>query len=365
MAGAAARKETEQMSKRLRRAFDQKAAAGLPHGAAPYGWRREKESDRSGAVVESHDLLDEAQAQVIRDAVTMLRGGTSLRATANALNERGLFSPRLSHKDADGERHPLPWASTTLKQVLLRARNAGLRTHRGMVLDGVTGEWPPIFDVDTYHWLVATLNDPRRQTNRGSTRKHLLTGIAICGRCGSSRMAVNVGRVGANGKHQPPAYACQACTRVRRKQSEVDAVVEEVLIAILEKPGALDHLVTGNPDEVARAHKMKAAAEANMEFAADQFGHHRWTAAQVDRVNAIAIPEIESAEAVIAANQPAALPVHLAGPNAEANWHEIASLDEKRTLIRALITVKIMPSGPGRSFERSLIKIQPLQGEIS
>src|SRR5664279_4628031 len=105
------------MSKRLRRAFDQKAAAGLPHGAPPYGWKRVKEVDRSGAVVESHDLLDEAQAQVIRDAVTMLRGGTSLRATAIALNERGLFSPRLSHKDADGGRHPLPWASITLKQV--------------------------------------------------------------------------------------------------------------------------------------------------------------------------------------------------------------------------------------------------------
>src|SRR5580765_1594338 len=101
------------------------AAAGLG-GAAPYGWSRLTEHDRAGAVTASRDVLEPAQARVILDAVAMLRRGDSLRSTAKALNERGIFSPRRAHRDENGARHPVPWLPTTLKQVLLRARNAGL-----------------------------------------------------------------------------------------------------------------------------------------------------------------------------------------------------------------------------------------------
>ena len=334
MKGSVARHETEQQSRRLKRKFQERAEAGKPHSFAAFGYRRRDDGT---------DEFDPDQAEVIRSAAKMLLSGMSLRSTTAELNARGSTSPR-----------GLPWASATLKQILLRDRNAGMRTHHGQVIG--PGAWPPIYDRATHDRVVALLTDPNRKTTRGATRRHLLTGIAQCGRDGcNGTMVVNVGRV-TNERRQPPAYVCQTCTRIRRKQEDVDAVVEGVMIGRLSRSDALAALAAGDPEEVERARADVEALTARMEIAADQFADGLITGEQLARITGKLKPQIERARARINSAMPEPGIAEMIGPEAEARWNA-APLDVKRTIIDLLCTVTILPSGPGKSFDPGLIRI--------
>lgn len=337
--GSVARHETEQMSRRIRRSFDERAAAGKAHGFVAYGYRRG----------DGRDVLEPGQARVIRETATRLLAGETMRSIVADLNASGELSPR-----------GIPWSSTALRQVMLRERNAGLRRHRGQVIGA--GDWPPIITEDAYSRLVAMLRDPGRRSNKGAVRRHLLSGIAECGRpdCDGT-MIVNGGRVQtlANGrqKRQPPAYVCKVCTRVRRKQSAVDELVEAVIIARLSQPDALAALASGDPAEAERAREAIAALQARLEVAADGYAEGTITGPQLKRITAKLTPQIDEERAVL--NASAGLPgvAAMAGTEAEKRW-QAAPLDVKRAVIETLCKVAILPAGSGRGFDPALVKIE-------
>lgn len=338
--GSVARHETEQMSRRIRRSFDERAAAGKAHGFVAYGYRR----------VDGRDVLEPEQARVIRSTAKRLLAGETMRSIVASLNAAGDLSPR-----------GIPWSSTALRQVMLRERNAGLRRHRGQVIGA--GDWPAIISEDIYSRLVAMLSDPGRRSNKGAVRRHLLSGIARCGRpeCDGT-MIVNGGRVQtfADGrqKRQPPAYVCRACTKVRRKQSAVDELVEAVIVARLSQPDALAALVSGDPAEAERAREAIAALEARLELAADEYSENNITGPQLTRITAKLRPQIAKERAVL--NASAGMPgvAAMAGPDAEKRW-QAAPLDVKRAVIERLCSVTILPTGSGRRpFEPGSVLVE-------
>src|SRR5206468_4129203 len=84
--------------------------------------------------------------------------------------------------------------------------------------------------------VTAILRDPQRRTAASSAHRHLLSGIASCGVCGSAcRILVAHGT-------RPKAYVCTDKFCVRRKQVAVDDLVERVVIARLSQPDALQAL---------------------------------------------------------------------------------------------------------------------------
>lgn len=332
--GSVARHETEQQSRRLKRKFQERAEAGKPHSFAAYGYRRREDGT---------DELHPEQAETIRAAASLLLAGQSLRSVVAELNRQGSTSAR-----------GLPWSSTSLKQILVRERNAGHRTHLGQVIG--RGEWPPIYDQGTHDRVVALLTDPSRRTSKGSTRRYLLTGIARCGRCGSNDTVVNVGRI-TKGKRQPPAYTCRACTKIRRKQEAVDEVVEAVIIARLSQPDALLALSRGDAAEVERAREQAEALTARLDLAADQYADGVLTGEQLKRITGKLRPQIDAARASIASNMPVPGVAGLVGPDAAARW-SAAPLEVKRTVIDMLCTVTILPSGPGKPFAPESIQIE-------
>jgi DNA invertase Pin-like site-specific DNA recombinase len=362
--GNVGRHDTDQMSRRIKRTFDQRAERQLPHGIHAYGYERViVEKDSRGKIVQAHDSVNEAQAKVIRLAASLLLSGVSLRATAVELNTQKHSSPR-----------GVPWTSSTLRQILVRERNAGWRIHRKVIVRDSDGTpvraWPSVYEtadtdhaaaVDIHTRVVALLRDPERKTNNlGSTRKHLLSGLAICGCCGSNYIAVN-NRSGDRDRSQPAAYCCKACSKIRRKQAAVDVVVESYMVDWLSNPEALTALATGDTLEVERAQAELESCQAKLRLAAEQFADSddEDGLLVLARIKAKLQPRIDSAKAVLRANVPAAVPVDMAGPNAQANW-DAAPLDVKRELIRLVCTVTIMPSTTGRVFDPSSVKIEPL-----
>lgn len=337
--------ESEQTSVRIKRNTDALAATGRPHGQIAYGYRRVRELDDSGRILDSRDELVPAEADVVREVARRLLAGESMRAIVRTLNARGSTSPT-------GK----PWQSTTLRQVMLRDRNAGLRRHRGHVIG--PGKWPPIYDEDTHARVVALLRDPVRTTgmsNKGANRVHLLSGIARCGRCGGA-MRGTPGTV-YRGKTIRPKYQCKDCLRVARGKEAVESVVVPVVIGRLSRPDAVAALASGNPGRAKELHDQITGAQARLNLAADDFADGALTGEQLRRVNGALLPKIESWQAELAACAPAPGVLALAGVDAAARW-ATASLDQQRAVIAALMDITILPARSGQRFDPSLVQIE-------
>ncbi|MEU1810245.1 recombinase family protein [Micromonospora aurantiaca (nom. illeg.)] len=228
--GAVARYEVEHQVERQQRAKQQAAADGRwGGGRRPYGYEPDGVTPRP----------DEARA--VAEATDAILSGASLRGQAAAMNLRGLVT-------STGR----PWTANELRKVLLRARNAGLREHRGEVVGPAA--WPPLVDEDRWRALVSVLNHPGRRTQWSSARRWLLSGLALCGVCGS----VTRVSLAAAGASSVESYACKTSKCVSRNAAELDAYVSAVVVERLSRPDVADLLAGGRPD--AGALQLDAAA---------------------------------------------------------------------------------------------------------
>lgn len=332
--------EGEQKATRQIAANVQRAVNGVHQGRVGYGYRRD------GKVTELH--ADEAAT--IRSVVQRVLDGESLRSICKDLDARHVPTP------GSGER----WNSTTLKQLLLRPSLAGLTVHRGQVVGRSPADSPRVIDEDTHERVKAVLTDPTRRTApAGRAPKYLLGGIARCGRCGGG-MARAVGRnqrqANGNVKRQPPSYVCSECHRVRRKQSEVDTLVERVVVGRLQMPDAAQLFAPGDPAALQAARDTIDALDARLANAAELFATGGIDAAQLTRITERLRADRAQAAAALDAALPAAVPADLVGDAAADTWDAL-SMDSKRAVLTALVTVTIMPSGSGRSFDPDTIRI--------
>ena len=139
-----ARYESEHRSVRVRRKLDANAEQGIVHGGPrPYGWNPD-------------GTLDPAEAEIVAELTRRVISGESIRALAADLRARGVPSSRGA-----------VWHPGAVKSIVLRARNAGLREHRGQVVG--PGTWPAIMDRETWKAAHALLTDPTRRTSHPAT----------------------------------------------------------------------------------------------------------------------------------------------------------------------------------------------------
>lgn len=345
--------EGEQKALRQVAANAQRAAKGSPPARIGYGYRRAGDSV----------VLDQQETATIREAVRRVLDGQSLRSVCLDFNTRDLHTPGRGAK----------WNTTTLKQLLLRPSLAGLSVHQGEVVGRTPEDSPRIIDEDTHERLKALLNDPVRRTSpAGRTPKYLLGGIARCGRqtgalddagepvlCGGVVVRA-VGRKtrqsNGNFKRQPPSYVCSECYRVRRKQSDVDAVVEGIVVGRLQMPDAAQLFATGDPAALEQARADVASVDARLANAADLFASGSIDGAQLARISERLRIERERATAAVAAALPASFPADLIGANARQVWDGL-EMDVKRAVLDTLVAVTILPSGSGKPFDPDAVQV--------
>lgn len=333
--GSVARHEVEQMSKRLKRKFEENAKNGKAHGVTPFGYRRERVHDEKGRDVGYREVIDEAEADAIRALYDMVIAGHSLRSLAKYLTDRGFKTGRGN-----------AFQGNVVGNMLRRPRYAGHRTHEGQIIG--KGDWEPIVSQDTYDQALAVLTAPGRRISHGLDPKHLLSGIALCGRCGTA-LRPNIST------RRQPCYACPGCMKLTRQMAPVHKVVEEVIVARLSRPDALE-LAARKPEVLRAAVSARDAVLARMDAAADGYAQGVTTPRQFARINEQLKAQLDAAERDVMRSQPMRVLDGMTGAGAARKWKG-ATIDRKRTILRALATVTILPSGPGIRFSEEQVRI--------
>ncbi|MCW2092780.1 UNVERIFIED_ORG: DNA invertase Pin-like site-specific DNA recombinase [Rhodococcus erythropolis] len=326
--GAVARHEIDHARKRMVAAHAQAAEKGRAHGKIPFGYAAVR--DDSGAIVSR--VPDPVEAGLVREAVARVLGGEATRAVTQDWAGRGVLT-----------RSGGVWNPRSLREMLMRPTLAGLRAHRGSVS---RGEWEPIISEGEHVRLVALYSDPLRRTNRGTGVRHLMSGIALCGLCGSG-----VQRLKSGGY---PAYACAGCTRVSRSVRLVDDLVGKVVVNRVLRmdanPGFMRRVAsspTGEAELLELNSRLDTAADMLADGELDRAGYQRIR----DRVSP-RIAELKKAMAPSAAHS--ALAQMIASEDKTEYWNSHADVAEKREVVRSLFDGVIILPAKGIERDQSL-----------
>ncbi|NKY50183.1 recombinase family protein [Nocardia vermiculata] len=214
--------ESDIKSERIKLQRVQQAQAGKFHGGIrPYGF------EPDGVTVR------QTEAREIARMYEQVVAGVSLRQIVMDLNRR-----EVPTATARG-----PWTSQTVRDIILRHRNAGWSVHKGAVVGKAV--WPALVSEETWHAAVAVVTDPARRTTPGATPKWLGSGLYLCGVCGKPGL-----RAGVSGSGRRPSYRCKLRDltgqgHVSRDAGQVDALVEETVVTRLAQPDAIAQLTAG------------------------------------------------------------------------------------------------------------------------
>lgn len=214
MLGSVAQHESEKKAERLTARAKQRAHDGVMVASArPFGWTwadpdpvdptRPRKGSRAGLVIDEHE------AEAVREVFSLVAGGGSVRGAARLLTERGFTGT-----------NGVPFGPDTARLILTNPRHAGRVLYRGKVLPGVEGA-ARIVDCDTFDRVDLILSDPSRRTSPGRPAGTPLSGIARCGKCG--------GPMNASNKHsrgtKAAVYVCAREQHLTRRRELVDGPV--------------------------------------------------------------------------------------------------------------------------------------------
>ncbi|MBX8688666.1 recombinase family protein [Mycobacterium sp. 20091114027_K0903767] len=270
--------EVRMMSVRQRRAARQRAERGIARWPQnPFGYTKGTHTEACPRNCElSHIEINEAQAELVRQAYAALIGGAKLRECAAIFNDRKAYGFK-----------GVPWSPTTVSLFLNSPRNAGIRAHnREIVLDAdgkpVRGNWPALIDMDTWNKAQAVFSSPdRRRPGPRSVNRHRFTGLLRCGKCGTS--------MGGQWTLQKTrAYQCKSCRGVSIRAEHVEPLLLETLIRRLSRDDAIDLLRNDGPDDE-ETKALRAEAEKltdRLDEIADERADGLLTGAQAHRASA-------------------------------------------------------------------------------
>lgn len=206
--------ESERTSERVQRAFRAIEAAGEWRGGPrPFGF------DENGVTMRAEE------ADLIRHAMADVIAGVSLSAIAHRWNTLGVVTPR-----------GLRFTVTAVRQVLARARNAGLIELKGTVIG--PAQWDAIVSEEEWRAVRAVFADPGRCHSPGPEPRWLGSRLYVCGPCGG------VMQVGRNRDKRRIYRCCNVGDKTGRRHTlrvadPVDAVVEMLVVERLSRRDAV------------------------------------------------------------------------------------------------------------------------------
>jgi site-specific DNA recombinase len=307
-----AEREAEQIRTRVLRGKRAAAADGRAPGRPPWGYRR---------VDTAKWEPDPVEAPRIRQAVERLLSGESQYSILRWLQATGRA----------------PTVATNLRRALCNPALAGLYIHNGDVVG--KAQWQPIITEEQHHQLVGRGKAMKRaygfNSQPGPEPKHLLSGLAMCGKCGEGLRR----RTYANRKS---TYECRM-GHVARLAEDLDRTIEKRLFDRLSKVNPTKF--EGDTAGVSAALGEIGKIEEHLE---------EWIAKSIaGEVTAAAFSRIEKGlRERITSLQPQASPPQFGGVDLtkiQANWGRMP-MREKRAIVRAFFRITVKPIGRVRAL---------------
>lgn len=256
--GSVAAHEGEHRKARQLRATRQLAEAGVPNWSKAFGFDDDRQPDPKTA-----PLVKQAYADVL--------AGVSLSAICRQWNTAGVTT-------TTGK----TWVASALSKFLRKPRNAGMRTYRNTLYgpvdrDSVVGKgsWPPLVDESTF-WAVQSVLDAPGRAKHKAVRRHLLTGLARCGKCGNTLS-------GHHTSDKRIVYVCKTCHGVSILAANIEPIVYNIAAGRLAKPDAVD-LLRKELHDHAEAEALRVEANslrARLDSLAVEFADGELTASQL------------------------------------------------------------------------------------
>ncbi len=323
--GAVARYESEHRSERVAAKMLQIAQdGGFLGGVRPFGYK-------SGGME-----LESAEARAIAEATRSMLQGGSLRMIVRSWNEAGFTTTKAERA----------WTPDAVRDVLKRARNAGLLEHRGRVV-GVA-KWPAIVSEEEWQGVVTVLGDKSRRTSRGNTPRWLLSGIARCSTCGEGMV------VGTSGTHRHPSYRCRSNERggprhVTRAAHSLDEFVSQLTVARLSMDDARDLFAPAAPEvDIAQVRGDLAGIDEQRTELAARLGRGEISLAMMDAANRPLLERQLQLEATLAqATIHSPLVDVVTADDVAGAWAKL-DLQRRRGIVDALMSITVLPAPRGR-----------------
>ncbi|MFY1687291.1 recombinase family protein [Plantactinospora sp. WMMB782] len=310
--------ESEKTRERILRSVRAKAASGKPHGKLLYGYRRTYD-DRGNFIAQ---VVNEDQAEVIREAARRVASGEASRSIALDFNRRGIPTPRGGEKG---------WTLGQISRTVQNPGYVGKRVHLGKIVGDA--DWPAIIDDETYATCKAILTDPRRKTQRDSSVRHLLSGAAVCDVC-DGRM-----RVQKNRTHY--AYLCADRFCVSIKTTVLEQFVVAVLMARLSRPDALDLLAPPqNRGGVEQARQEADEKKAQLDEWYAAAARNEISPGGMAAIERRLLDEIKDAERRAEHVEVPPLVRDLVGPDVEQKWERL-TIGQQREVVSLLLDLRV------------------------
>lgn len=290
--GSAARKESEDKSRRTRRKHRELAENGMVPGGGlrPFGF----EADRV--------TIKPAEAEEIRSAARRILAGESLRGVTHDWRARGV-------QTVTGAL----WSPTTVKRLLCSGRVSGQREHRDPdeAAPGRPAQlrivgpavWPAIITPEETARLRAVLGG--HGPGPGSARTYLLTGFVVCGRCATVMSARAATRKG----HRYRRYHCAkdrgGCDRVGISATGLENLIVAAVLERLNSPRLAELMAAGDTTDEARAIETVQGLEGQLEQMARDYGAGVWSRGEWLAARSKAEPRLVEAREVAARYRPA------------------------------------------------------------
>jgi site-specific DNA recombinase len=320
LVGATNKAEVERKSARQKRANQQARAAGRWNrtGLRKFGY------DHNGVPFEP-------EASALRQAADDVLAGRSLRGIAMDWNNRGFTTTRGN-----------AFTSLQLRRTLINPLYAALVTYQDKVVG--PGEWQAIVDEDTHLGLVAYLSDPSRRPVVSFERRHMLSGVAVCGICGERLRATYPG-----GKRRPMTYACRSGYHLARLGAPLDEYVEMVVLKALRDSDTHLLLRDGRKVDVGDLHTRRAALQARLDDLAAMFAEGAIDGSQLRRGTSelrTQLAGIDNQLAELARRNPVADLLADGQDAVEERW-AASSPDMKGKIVNELMNVTVLPTPRG------------------
>jgi DNA invertase Pin-like site-specific DNA recombinase len=347
MLASIARFEARRKAERTRRSNARRREEGMPvlSGKTPFGYTK------SGDVVkEQKEAVEKAFDDFLGDR------NAPIVVIARELNEAG-------HRTARGTE----WSPYAVRYLLSNWLYAGFIEYHetGELYPVKEGVFPPLVGEDTVRAARAKLDDNARRTSkRGNQPKYLLSGVALCGKCGAKMVA------GQN-ERRVPNYRCGEKFHVSRQREPVDAQVNAAAIARLSAEDAAEYFA---PPEDAAVDRGKLRTDR----AALRSRQGELKSLMVDP----SVPLVEVKKASVELQKRIDEIDAQLSPPAEAPWSEIIeagsavaddeervavvesawwsySVERRRAIVDGIMTVTIKPIKPGHTrYDPALVVIE-------